>query len=73
MSYTSVDQQRGEAIAATLRENPRFKDATIKVKPINGSGDYAFTLTGKTKLKEPRTMSGVVKSNEDIEHLKRII
>jgi hypothetical protein len=71
MSYTP-DTTRSEEILVALKNNPKFKNANIKVQPINGSGDYQFTLKDKDRYNRYFEKEGVVKKTDDITILKQI-
>lgn len=67
-------QQRKQAISVALQENPKLKNAKIKVEPINGSGDYMITArkTTRGKFGEFVEVEGVIKRDQSLDHLKLI-
>lgn len=71
MSYTLTEQRRQEILSA-LRQNQKLQNAKIKVQPINGSGDYEFSSRGRNKFGQYCKVEGIVKRNQDVEHLKTI-
>jgi hypothetical protein len=65
--------QRKEAVVSALNGNPKITDYTVKVTPINGSGDMEIELKRINKYKERQMIQGVVPYDKDLTHLKEIL
>ncbi|MFA5638638.1 MAG: hypothetical protein WC961_07155 [Anaerovoracaceae bacterium] len=65
--------QRKEAVVSALNGNPKITDYTVKVTPINGSGDMEIELKRINKYKERQMLQGVIPYDKDLTHLKEIL
>ena len=69
MNESSVTQRKEEILSA-LKESTKSKPCDITIKPINGSGDMEIYLKWGNNWKDRCIKEGVIKHDEDIEHLK---
>lgn len=71
MNESSVQQRKLEVLSA-LVENKKLQAENIEVKPINGSGDMEIEIRQMNKYKQHLHTKGVVKYDQDIDHLKTL-